>query len=162
MVLKMGKHYFLVCHIVWRHKFNRHMHYKHDSKITTFWTCCQIVCVQYFEISYLGRMGPPLWFFNSWPSVAAVLNFEVGTTFPPFGVGLWCFVWWHNFGKYVTFMFVVLLDSDIWSVATWYVIFVIKVIVNVLKNVHVLWVPVTTAWRVLGLRLEDTAFRYEG
>jgi len=25
---------------------------------------------------------------------------------------------------------------------------------------HVTWVPVTTAWRVLGLRMEETAYRY--
>jgi hypothetical protein len=27
---------------------------------------------------------------------------------------------------------------------------------------HVMWVPVTTAWRVLGLRMKKTASRYGG
>jgi len=31
-----------------------------------------------------------------------------------------------------------------------------------MKLAHVMWIPVTTAWRIFGLRLEETAYRYGG
>jgi len=34
--------------------------------------------------------------------------------------------------------------------------------INVLYLAHVLWVPVTMMWRVLGLWMEETASRYGG